>query len=69
MAFYLIDKEKNVTSSDVVQSIKKKLQAKKVGHGGTLDPFATGLLIVATDNHTRLLSRWSRERDGYYICF
>ncbi|KKR30139.1 MAG: tRNA pseudouridine synthase B [Candidatus Woesebacteria bacterium GW2011_GWA1_39_8] len=45
--FILIDKDKGMTSHDVVESIRKITGIAKVGHGGTLDPNATGLLIVA----------------------
>jgi tRNA pseudouridine55 synthase len=55
MALFLIDKQAGVTSADIVHEVKKLTGAAKVGHGGTLDPFATGLLIVATNEHTRLL--------------
>ena len=39
----LIDKPKDYTSRDIVNIVSKKLQTKKVGHTGTLDPLATGL--------------------------
>lgn len=42
----LVDKSEGRTSYDVVDLIKRRLGVKKVGHGGTLDPFATGLLVV-----------------------
>lgn len=45
--FLRIDKPAGVTSHDVVDMIRKKTGVKKVGHAGTLDPFATGLLILA----------------------
>lgn len=44
--FILIDKPVNWTSHDVVAHLRRKLNVKKIGHAGTLDPFATGLLIV-----------------------
>ena len=44
--FLLIDKESDYTSRDVCNIVAKIYDAKKVGHAGTLDPFATGLLIV-----------------------
>lgn len=44
--FLLIDKPKNWTSHDVVGYIRKITGIKKIGHAGTLDPFATGLLVV-----------------------
>ena len=54
--FLLIDKESGVTSSRVVQAVKKKFQFKKVGHLGTLDPMATGLLILAINRGTKFSS-------------
>ena len=54
--FLLIDKESNYTSRDVCNIIAKIFDAKKVGHAGTLDPFATGLLIVALNNATKTLT-------------
>ena len=54
--FLLIDKESDYTSRDVCNIIAKIFDAKKVGHAGTLDPFATGLLIVALNNATKTLS-------------
>ena len=54
--FLLIDKESDYTSRDVCNIIAKIFNAKKVGHAGTLDPFATGLLIVALNNATKVLS-------------
>ena len=50
----LIDKPEGPTSAGVVAAVKKKLAAKKVGHTGTLDPFATGLLICCVNRATRL---------------
>jgi len=55
MAFFLVDKPRGLTSFDVVRVFRKQLHTKKVGHTGTLDPLATGLLIVATDNSTKLI--------------
>ena len=54
--FLLIDKESDYTSRDVCNIIAKIFDAKKVGHAGTVDPFATGLLIVALNNATKTLS-------------
>ena len=52
----LIDKEKCRTSYDVVRQVKRFSGIKKVGHAGTLDPFATGLLIVMLGEGTKLSS-------------
>jgi tRNA pseudouridine55 synthase len=51
----LIDKPPNVTSHDVVDSVRRSLETKKVGHAGTLDPMATGLLLIGVGRATRLL--------------
>ena len=53
--FYLIDKPLWISSFDVIRSLRKKLNIKKMGHAGTLDPLATGCLLVATENSTKLL--------------
>lgn len=52
----VIDKPAGMTSHDVVDRIRKTLRTKKVGHGGTLDPDATGVLIVGVGKATRFLS-------------
>ena len=54
--FLLVDKESGYTSRDVCNIIAKIFNANKVGHAGTLDPFATGLLIVGINNATKALS-------------
>ena len=54
--FLLINKDSDITSSRVVQNIKKKFNFKKVGHLGTLDPMATGLLILAVNRATKFSS-------------
>ena len=51
---FLIDKESDCTSHDVVQQVRRILQQKKVGHCGTLDPGATGLLVATAGKATRL---------------
>src|SRR4030042_2125934 len=52
----LIDKNEGETSLDVVKKLRKALGLKKIGHAGTLDPFATGLLITLVGKGTRLSS-------------
>ena len=54
--FVLVDKEPDYTSRDVCNIMMKIFNVKKVGHAGTLDPFATGLLIVGLGNATKALS-------------
>ena len=51
--FYLIDKPSTWTSFDVVRKMKKLGRFKKIGHAGTLDPLASGLLIVCVGKHTK----------------
>jgi tRNA pseudouridine55 synthase len=51
----LVDKPAGVTSHDVVDSVRRTLATKKVGHAGTLDPMATGLLLIGVGRATRLL--------------
>jgi tRNA pseudouridine55 synthase len=50
----LIDKPAGPTSHDVVDAIRRRFQIKKVGHCGTLDPNATGLLIIVLGRGTKL---------------
>jgi tRNA pseudouridine55 synthase len=54
LGFFNIDKPAGMTSHDVVAKIRRILQLKKVGHAGTLDPMATGVLIVCVGGATRL---------------
>lgn len=51
----LIDKPAGLTSHDVVATVRRGLGARKVGHAGTLDPMATGLLVLGVGRATRLL--------------
>ncbi len=63
----LIDKPKGCTSHDVVMTVRKLLRQKKIGHCGTLDPDATGLLLLTVGRATRLtrfLIRAPKVYDG-----
>ena len=51
----IIDKEKNYTSRDIVNIVGKTLKTKKVGHTGTLDPLATGVLVICVGKATKLV--------------
>jgi tRNA pseudouridine55 synthase len=51
----LVDKPGGMTSHDVVDVVRRRLGTRKVGHAGTLDPMATGLLVVGVGRATRLL--------------
>ncbi len=64
--FYLINKEQQMTSYDVVAQMKKKLKMKKVGHTGTLDPDTTGLLVVACGRATKFIPIISEEKVKVY---
>ncbi len=54
-ALVLVDKPAGLTSFDIVRGVQRALGAPKAGHAGTLDPFATGLLVILTGRATRLL--------------
>src|SRR5512133_2651599 len=52
----LIDKPAGMTSHDVVDEVRKITKVKRVGHAGTLDPFATGLLLIGINRGTKMLT-------------
>jgi tRNA pseudouridine55 synthase len=53
--FVVVDKPAGITSHDVVARLRRRFSERRVGHSGTLDPDATGVLVVAVGNATRLL--------------
>jgi tRNA pseudouridine55 synthase len=61
----LIDKPVNWTSFNVVSRVRRLTKVKKVGHAGTLDPLATGLLIVCTGKKTKEISEYQAQRKKY----
>jgi tRNA pseudouridine55 synthase len=61
----LIDKAPGMTSHDVVAMVRRKLNTKKVGHCGTLDPLATGLLIVVIGRGTKIQDLLMSEDKEY----
>ena len=63
--FLIINKEGGLTSHDVVAKARKKLQTKKIGHAGTLDPMATGVLVLGVGIGTRLLNFIVEGRKRY----
>jgi len=63
----IVNKKTGMTSRDVVNTLVKKLETKKIGHGGTLDPLATGVLVIGIGNGTKVLSMFS-DADKEYIC-
>jgi tRNA pseudouridine55 synthase len=65
--FFVIDKPKGLTSHDVVRAVRRHLKTRRVGHLGTLDPLATGVLPLAVGKATRLaqfLSSGSKIYEG-----
>ncbi|MFZ2252766.1 MAG: tRNA pseudouridine(55) synthase TruB [Minisyncoccia bacterium] len=52
----LIDKPKGITSFDVIRRLRRELNIRKMGHGGTLDPLATGLMIIGIEKGTKKLN-------------
>ena len=63
--FLLVNKEPGITSSKVVQIIKKQFNLEKVGHLGTLDPMASGLLIIAINRATKFASLLLQSEKSY----
>lgn len=63
----VIDKEQNMTSHDVVAILRRKLKTKKVGHTGTLDPMATGVLPVCIGTSTKIVD-YLMDQKKTYIC-
>jgi len=63
--FLLVDKPAGMTSHDVVRRVRRLSGIKRVGHAGTLDPLATGLLPVALGDATRLIEYLADREKGY----
>ena len=61
----LIDKPKGITSHDVVNRVRRIFHMKKVGHAGTLDPMATGLMILLVGKATKV-SQYLMSMDKEY---
>ncbi len=61
----LIDKPLHWTSFDVVKKLKYQLKIKKIGHAGTLDPLATGLLILCTGKMTKSIDQYQAQEKEY----
>lgn len=66
IGFILVNKPSGPTSHDIVDHLRKITGVKKIGHAGTLDPFATGLLILGIDRPaTRLLGKFLKQAKEY----
>jgi len=64
--FLNIDKNSGFSSAKIVAIVKKILKAKKVGHAGTLDPIATGVLPIAVNKATKIIDYIQEEEKEYY---
>lgn len=65
--FLLVNKPSGITSRDVVNRVSKVLGTKKIGHTGTLDPLATGLLILTIGKYTKLSDDLSSNYKEYEV--
>ena len=65
----IIDKPKDMTSHDVVNIARKSLSTKKIGHTGTLDPNATGVLVLVVGKATKLVKYFSNDSKKYLCKF
>ena len=65
LGILLIHKRAGCTSHDVIRDLRRRLGLKRIGHAGTLDPLATGLLVVAVGTATRFLQYLSLEPKEY----
>lgn len=63
----LIDKPIGITSFDVIRRLRKETGIQKMGHAGTLDPLASGLLIVATEEDTKKLDQFLKLPKTYEV--
>lgn len=69
LGILLIDKPAGITSHDVVNRVRRRFNTRRVGHSGTLDPMATGLLVVAVGPATRFLQYLPLEPKEYVGTF
>src|SRR5215218_3381137 len=65
--FLNIDKPAGITSHDVVARVRRVVRQKRVGHAGTLDPAATGVLVVALGTATRLIEYVQEATSKQYL--
>ncbi|MBI5252344.1 MAG: tRNA pseudouridine(55) synthase TruB [Desulfomonile tiedjei] len=63
----LVDKPEGITSNDLVRIVKRCVKPSKVGHSGTLDPAATGLMVILIGAATRALDYLDESRKGYSL--
>lgn len=65
-ALFLLDKPEGWSSFDVVKFLRSRLKCKKTGHAGTLDPLATGLLVLCTGRATKSIQELQEYRKRYH---
>ena len=68
-ALIAVDKPVGLTSHDVVSRVRRAVGERRVGHAGTLDPAATGVLVVGIGQATKLLGLLTLDRKGYRVTF
>ncbi|MFA5142735.1 MAG: tRNA pseudouridine(55) synthase TruB [Candidatus Omnitrophota bacterium] len=61
----IVNKPQGMTSHDVVDLIRRRFRIKKVGHAGTLDPMATGVLVILLGSYTKLSNQFMSEEKDY----
>ncbi len=61
----LIDKPKGITSFDVIRILRREMGIKKMGHGGTLDPLASGLMIIGINDGTKKMEQFLKLDKSY----
>ncbi|KAF5295514.1 hypothetical protein FQR65_LT19893 [Abscondita terminalis] len=63
----LVNKPSGITSNDLIQKIKRKINVNKIGHAGTLDPLATGLMVVLINEATKISNFLLTQDKGYNV--
>lgn len=63
----LINKPNNITSHDIIKNIKKKFTINKIGHCGTLDPMANGLIIICFGNNKNNIKKLVNKKKTYIV--
>ena len=61
----IVDKDAGMTSHDVVSKCRKLLKTRKIGHAGTLDPMATGVLVLGVERATKMLGLLALTTKAY----
>lgn len=69
LGIILVDKPQGLTSHDIVSRLRRQFQTRRVGHAGTLDPLATGLLVIAIGPATRFLQYLPLEPKEYVVTY